>query len=67
MYSVLQVASVSLSSLGRCGEFNTYSQYPDMNSDVWTSIKVGLVICIDVEPPMKLGLLFPDKYVVSFM
>ena len=38
-----QVESVSLSSLGRCGEFNTYSQYPDMNSDVWLSIKVGLI------------------------
>ena len=36
-----QVESVSLSSLGKCGEFNTYSQYPDMNSDVWASIKVG--------------------------
>ena len=36
----LQVESVEVSCLGRCGEFHTYSQYPDMGTDVWTAVKV---------------------------
>ena len=39
----MQVESVEVSCLGRCGEFHTYSQFPDMDTDVWTTIKVGRV------------------------
>ena len=36
-----QTESVHLSGLGNCGHYTTYTEYPDMNMDLWSSIKVN--------------------------
>ena len=34
------VESVHLSGLGHCGHYTTYSSFPDMDTEVWTCLKV---------------------------
>ena len=64
------VESVHLSGLGHCGHYTTYSAFPDMDTEVWTCLKVQqlsfLLIYIIIHHTTEIKwMYFPGKFSVS--